>query len=232
MLFAGVGIFGSNIALSRAAAKTSDRGPILRTAILMAMISSVLAGLVCLVALPYLMPQKARHLVTLAQVFVLVIPVQHIARNLMAVDQGTGNFRNFNITRAINYPLYVILIIPLVLCGVKELHWYVTTLLAAYVIATCVRLLLALRSTPVVGTIHPPLPILRDSVRFGLAGIVEPVYLQMDKAILLWLLDARSLGIYTAALSASAVLNGIANLLALSLSPRQHKALRAQGFPR
>lgn len=230
MLFVGIGIFGSNIALSRAAAKFADREPIIRTAFLMAILSSCVTSIACFVALPYLLPPGERHLLTLARVFVLVIPVQHIGLNLMAVDQGAGNFRYFNITRAINYPLYVVMVILLSVCGLTQLHWYVTALLAAYVAATGIRGLVAFRSMRIRGRFYPPAVILRDSIHFGLAGIVEPVYLHVDKAILLWLLDTRALGIYTAALSASAVLNGIARSSGLIAFTKAAQSPTGSGF--
>jgi antigen flippase len=215
MLFAGIGIFGSNIALARASAKTVDHGHVIRTAILLALMTSILTAIVCYIALPYLMPQDEKNLVVIARIFVIFILLNHLGLNLIAVDQGAGNFKSFNITRALLNPIYVLFLIVLWLCGVKELIWYVASLLIANFVVVLIRLVRALRTSKLWGTLYSPVSAIKQSLHFGLAGMAIPVYLQADKAMLLWLLGAENLGFYTVGLSASEIIGSVTSSMGM-----------------
>jgi antigen flippase len=232
MMFAGLGLFGSNIAIARASAKLDDHSSVLRAAIVLAFITSAISALVCFMALPWLMPQVESHLVALGRLFVLVIPLNHLALNLIAVDQGSGNFKTFNFTRAILNSLYVIILLGLWVFGIREIRWFVVALLVGNLAAVIVRLFLAIRRYPIAGKLYSLASILKQSIHFGLAGIAQPVYLQADKVLMLWLLGTKNLGLYMVALSASAVIGSVtfsAGLVSFTIAAHADKG---DGFER
>jgi len=232
MMFAGLGIFGSNIAIARASAKLDDHDSVLRTAIVLAFITSCLSSLVCFMALPWLMPQAQSHLIALARLFVLFIPLNHLALNMIAVDQGSGNFKNFNFTRAILNPVYVIMLLGLWVFGIREIRWFAVAFLAGNLAVVIVRLFLAIRRYPIAGKLYSLASILKQSIHFGLAGIAQPVYLQADKALMLWLLGTKNLGLYMVALSASAVIGSITRSAGLVSFTMAAQADKGDGFDR
>jgi enterobacterial common antigen flippase len=208
-VFAAVTIFGSNIALARAAAKEHDRGAITRTAFVLGLVTSLLGIILCYPAIPWLLPPAESHLIGIARIFVAFIPLNHLALNLIAIDQGVGDFRRFNLTRAILNPLYLGIVIVLWLSEITTVKWLVIALLAANGGVVALRSILACQCNPILGKLFSPFKILKQSVRFGLAGIADPLYQQADKALLLWLLGPENLGTYVVALSASAVVGSI-----------------------
>lgn len=230
MMFAGLGIFGCNIAIARVSAKVDDHGAIIRTAIVLAFITSAFSSLVCFMALPWLMPQAESHLVSLARLFILFIPLNHLSLNIIAVDQGSGNFKNFNFTRAILNPSYVIILVCLWLLGIREVRWFAIALLVATITAVVVQLFLAVRRQSFIGKLYSPVKLVKQSIHFGLAGAAQPLYLQADKAILLWLLGAENLGLYVVALSASAVIGSITNSAAMVSFTAAAQVKRGEGF--
>ena len=210
-VFAAIGIFGTNIALARAAAKTSRHDAVIRTSILLAVLTGTLASVACYLALPYLLPQDSRHLLGLSRLFVAFILLNHLSLNVVAVDQGAGNFKRFNLTRMLLYPVYVAFLVVMWVWDVRQVAWAAVGLLVANGTVVVVRLLLALKDMPIRGPLYSPRETLRESVRFGLVGAAQPLYLHADKAILLWLLGAENLGLYVVALSASAAIGSITN---------------------
>jgi O-antigen/teichoic acid export membrane protein len=108
------------------------------------------------------------------------------------------------------YPAYVGLIVLLWSFGWARVSAFAGALLIASAAAAVYCLFHALRSFRLAGALFPPLRIVRQGLQYGLARAVETLYLYADRALLLWLLDVRELGLYTAALAASGVINSLA----------------------
>lgn len=231
-IFAAVGIFGTNVALARAAARTTRYDQVIRTSILLALASGSLASVACYLSLPYLLPQASRHLLGLSRLFVAFILLNHLSLNVVAVDQGAGNFKRFNLTRMLLYPVYVAFLVAMWVYDVRQVAWAAVGLLVANAAVVVVRLILALRDMPLRGPLYSPATTLRESVRFGLVGAAQPLYLHADKAILLWLLGAENLGLYVVALSASAAIGSITSSAGMVSFTMAAQAEPGQGFER
>ncbi len=231
-VFAAIGIFGTNIALARAAAKTGRYDEVIRTSILLALISSAVASILCYFSLPYLLPEANMHLLGISRLFVAFIVLNHLALNLIAVDRGAGHFKRFNLTRAVLYPVYVTFLIGMWATGVRQVKWAAIGLLLANLVVVLMRLVLALKDMSIWGRLYSPVKAIKESIRFGLAGAAMPLYLQADKAILLWLLGTENLGLYAVALSASAAVGSITNSAAMVSFTVAAQAERGEGFAR
>jgi len=229
-VFAAIGIFGTNIALARAAAKTDRYDQVIRTSILLALITATLSSIACYLLLPQLLPQAEQQLLNLSRLFVIFIILNHLALNLIAVDQGAGNFKRFNFTRAVLYPVYVSFLIGMWIYGVREVKWAAIGLLTANLAVVLVRLSLVVKDMKLWGRLYSPVSAIKESIRFGLVGAAMPLYLQADKAILLWLLGAENLGLYVVALSASAAIGSITNSAAMVSFTAAAQVQRGEGF--
>ncbi|MHC4131451.1 MAG: lipopolysaccharide biosynthesis protein [Planctomycetota bacterium] len=208
-VFASFGLAGIPIAIAKISAKCNDLGSIARSAIVLALMTSTISSLACYISLPWLIPQAEGHLVSLARLFILVIPLTRFVINSISIDQGIGNFKHFNLKRAIANPAYVALLFCLWLFNIREVRWCVIALLTGHLAAFIVWLFLAARKHAFIGKLYSLAKIIKHSIRFSMAGIFQQLYLHVDKILMLWLLGTRNLGLYTVALSASTVMGSI-----------------------
>jgi len=208
-LFAGFGVNGIVFALGRISAVIDDYASLIRSGMVLAFLTSIVSMVACYIAVPWILPESESHLITLTRIFILVIPLNRWILNLNAIDQGCGNFKQFNLIRSIINPVYVLLLVMLWILGMNRVYWCVIALLAGNLAAVVVWLILHLPKYSFFGELYPLKKIVVTSIPFGLAGIFQSLYLQIDKALMLWLLGTRELGFYTVALSASAVVGSI-----------------------
>lgn len=209
-IFAGIGSLGTDIVFSRMAARKHDVDTITRTAVLMSLCTAVVATFACFLLLPRLLPAEQANVLPIARLFLLFIPINHLGMNLLAIDQGAGNFRRFNIARMLLYPANLVLILLVWFVGLGGVLPFAAALLAANAMAVMYLLFSVGRSIKFAGTLFSLLRIGAESVRFGIARMVETLYLYADKTLLLWLLNVDELGLYTAAVAASGVINSVA----------------------
>lgn len=229
-LFAAIGILGTNIAISRVAAKAQDLAAVYRSAVLVSFFTSSLSMLACYLAIPQLIPSDQKHLVDLSQIFVIYIFANHVGLNLLAVDQGAGNFRSLNFTRAMLNPLFLFAILALFLWEHVNVFWIVMALLAANYSVVLVRAFLAFRRRDILGSLFSPKDIVKQSLHFGLAGIASPMYQHVDKTMLLWLLGVENLGVYVVALSVSGVAGSITGAAGILTLTQSAQAKLGEGF--
>ena len=122
-IFAAVGGMGVGVALARRAACTADLARLTRTAIVLTLATSTIATICCAAVLPWLMAEVDGVSRSAAWYFLPYIVFNHVALGLIAIDQGAGRFRQFNLTRLIINPAYLLLIVGLWLSGTREVHW-------------------------------------------------------------------------------------------------------------
>ncbi len=145
----------------------------------------------------------------MAKFFILVIPFQRLVMNLNSIDQGRGDFRQFNRIRSIMNPTYVLLLFLLWLAGFRTVFGCVAAMLAANAAPVMVWFFTAASKYSFRGPLYSLTDIFKQSIPFSLAGIFYEVYLHIDKALMLWFLGTRDLGIYTVALAASSVVGSV-----------------------
>ncbi len=209
-IFAGVGSLGTDIVFSRMAARKHDVDTITRTALLMSLCTASIATAVCFLLLPVLLPTEQAGVLPIARLFLLFIPINHLGMNLLAIDQGAGNFRRFNVARMLLYPANLALILIVWGVGRSGVLSFAGALLTANAFAVAYLVCSIGRSVHFTGTLFSLLRIGAESVKYGIARMVETLYLYADKTLLLWLLNVDELGLYAAAVAASGVINSVA----------------------
>lgn len=206
-----LGLFGTNIAIARCAAKVSDLNSVTRSALLVGLVTAVLTTITCYLLLPMLMPGAKHNLLAIAKLYLVFILLSHLASNLMAIDQGAANFRRLNLIRIIFNPVFILCLLILWIVGLNHVLWISLAMLFSYSVFVLVLLCSFLRNCELIGKLYPPIKIAIESVSFGIVGIVNVSYEHTDKLLLLWLLGTRDLGLYTVALAVSSAVLGALN---------------------
>lgn len=232
MLFGSFGVTGIYIAIGRIAARTDDYAGLVRSGIVLTLMTSSISATACYFALPWLMPPKETHLVPLAQLCILLMPLIRCVLNLNAIDQGRGDFRQFNLIRSIMNPVYVLLLSVIWLLDIGNVKWCVITLILGYAAPVVVWMFTAIQRYSLIGKLYSLKDIFKQSIPFSLAGIFQVLYLQVDKALMLWLLGTKDLGFYTVGLSASAVVGSITTSAGMVSFTMAAQANHGEGFGR
>ena len=231
-IFAGLGLFGTDVAISRAAAQ--ERGgrlqALTRTAFVLGLGTAAVSMAIGYMVLPLLLPGDRAHLLRLTNLFLAFILLNHLGLNLIAVDQGAGSFRRFNLSRVILYPTHLFLLLGIWLTGLRGIFWFALAALLAQASVVLFRSGLAWRECPLRGPLFPPGRLLRQGLTFGLARAVETVYQYADKALLLWLLGVHQLGLYAAAVTAGGAINSLANSSGMVTFTMAAQSAPARGF--
>jgi O-antigen/teichoic acid export membrane protein len=213
-IFAAIGLFGVGTALARVAAKEHNLEALTRTGLVLGLGFALCASALCYFIMPLLLKGQGVYFVTMSQWFVLFIFVNHITLVFVSLDQGSGNFKQFNWTRLMVNPLFLGLVIVIWLASRSQVFLFVLALLAANLVVLVVRMVKFMRVSRLFGPVYPLGLVARDAARYGVADLFRPLYANVDKALFLYLLGVRDLGLYTVALAAS----GVAGILATAIS--------------
>ncbi len=231
-VFAYIGLFGTSFSIARLAAKEEDVDSVSRSGLLLAVLTSLVTAFIGYFLLPFLIPAEKHQVLPLARFFLLYIPVCQIGSNLVAIDQGSGNFFRLNFIRVLQSPLFIACLTIIFVLKLSGLIWFVTAFLVASTIVVLSRMILLIRDYGIRGRMYSVIKILRGGVSFGLVGIGVQIYTYIDRILLLWLLEPRYMGLYVVALSASSVIKSITTSMGLVSFTITAQASRAEGFSR
>ncbi len=229
-VFAGIGIFGVNMALARFAGQGWAADGLVKTALKASLVTSALSALLCWLLLPILLPADKHQLLPVAYWFVMFIPLNHLALNLQGIDHGAGNFRWLNITRAVLYPVFFTGIALCWWLATDKVFWVAVALLIANGSVVVLRLVVRLKSLWSTEAGVASTTLLRASSPFVVASIVTILYMQMDKALLVWLLAPAEIGWYVAAFAAAGSVNVLNGALGIVQFSTAAQAVPGHGF--
>lgn len=231
-LFAATGGLGVGVALARRAGKAPDLAKLVRTGLLLTLLTGTVAAIVCAVAIPWLLPGDDKIVRQGAYAFMPFILFNHVALAMVAIDQGAGWFARMNWTRLIVNPVYLILVVALWLAGIRDIRWFVISLVVANGAVASVRVGLGVRQAPLLGPMEPVKRVFREALPFGLAGLLNPLTQSADKALLLYLLGTAQLGFYSVALTAASAVNSLAGAAGTVSFGMSSQAKDREGFDR
>ena len=209
-LFAAMGGMGVSVALARRAGRAHDLARVIRTGLLLTLLTGTGVAVLCAAAIPWLLPGNDTVLRNAAYVFVPFIIFNQVSLAMIAIDQGAGWFAQMNWTRLIVNPVYLLFVVVLWFTGVRDVGWFVIGLLIANAAVAFARVTLAVQHAPVPGQMEPVNALFREALPYGLAGLLGALAASADKALLLYLLGTAQLGFYTVALAAASVVNSLA----------------------
>lgn len=229
-VFAGIGILGVNMAIARFAGQGLTSCGLVKTATKTALLTGVLSALICGLLLPFLLPEAKHDLLPAAYLFILFIPLNHLALNLQGVDHGGGNFRWLNATRALLYPVFFSGIILCWWFATDKVFWVVVALLVANGCVVLLRLSVKLKSFRYAGRSVTSTALFKESYPYVAASIIAILYMQMDKALLVWLLAPEEIGWYVAAFAAAGSVNVLNSALGIVQFSAAAQAVPGHGF--
>lgn len=230
-IFAGIGILGVDMAIARLAGQGHDADTLVRTAIRAALMTGILTAIICGLLLAVLLPPAKHTLLSAAYFFTLFIPLNHLALNLQGIDHGLGNFYWLNTTRALLYPIFFT---GLAICwwfAIDKVFWVAAALLAANGSVVCLRLVARRKNHWFSGQAVESATLLNESRPFVAASIVSIMYMQMDKALIVWLLSPEEIGWYVAAFAAAGSVNILNSALGIVQFSAAAQAQSGYGFP-
>jgi O-antigen/teichoic acid export membrane protein len=165
--------------------------------------------------LPLLLPPDKQHLLSVAFLFLLFIPLNHLALNLQGIDHGRGNFKWLNLTRAALYPIFFSGLVLTWWYAQDLVLWVICSLLVANGCVVFLRLVSKHESFTSLELALSSETLLKESFPFILASVVAIIYMQIDKAVLIWILPREEIGWYVAAFAAAGVVNVLSNSLGI-----------------
>jgi len=231
-VFAAIGGMGVSVSLARRAGRGADLARVIRTGLLLTMLTGTVTAALCAIAIPWLLPGDDTILRKAAYVFVPYIIFNQVSLAMIAIDQGAGWFGRMNWTRLIVNPVYLALVIVLWLAGIRDVFWFVVSLLIAGGAVAFARVGLALWHAPIPGSVEPVKTVFGEALPYGLAGLLGGATGAADKALLLYLLGTTQLGFYTVAMTAASVVNSLAGAAGTVTFGMSTQAKEREGFDR
>jgi O-antigen/teichoic acid export membrane protein len=216
-LFAGIFSFGANSGIGIISAKIKNTNILYPTVVLFSLVSSVIGMLIAYILIPYFLDETTVHLLPIINTFLLFIVFNHITKNVLAIEQGKGNFKLYNLLRTSINPIYLILLIFLYFFGIISVKNVIISLLTANAVIMILSLLIVIKNIKGIKKgvkLFPFKEIINKSIPFGVADLSTPIYLYLDKILILWFIGTVGLGYYTVAQSASNVLTVVSSSIA------------------
>lgn len=198
-----VSLLGFNNAFSLCAANERRyKGTFERQALWLGMILSTVWGVAGWFAMAWLVPRDNPDLLWLSRLSLLNVPVFVLTSNLMAIDQGAGDLRQFNIARNILTPVYLVLLLAATALSLHKVSWFILALIFANLAVLGYRLAVVEWRQP--RGPHIALPDLaKKGLPFWITGIAAVFRDNAERLLLLFLLGPTALGFFVVASTAS-----------------------------
>jgi O-antigen/teichoic acid export membrane protein len=220
MIIGVVALVGANSSLSLLVAKEREKkGAFEWQALSLGLPLSILGAVIGWVAMPLLVPTDNPDLLWLSRVNLIYIPLYVLTAFLMAIDQGCGDFRRFNIARNILAPVYLVLLVAIWMSGLRDVIWFIYALLAANLAVLAYRVAV-IRWDQIGDHATAPSRLFQTGISFWITGIVGILRENAARLLLMFLLGPASLGLFVVAFTASAAHLNVSKSLNLIIFSR------------
>lgn len=152
--------------------------------------------------MPYLLPRDRFYLLPIARFCLLLIPLDIFSQILLGIEHGRMRWKRYNLVRASFYFFYLISICFIWAWRKAEVRWFVWAFLASHLLAVLLRVAIQRKSFSL-GKLRLAqcARLLRAGWPYFWATAVNLLSLQLDKILVVGLLDAEAAGIYAVALT-------------------------------
>jgi O-antigen/teichoic acid export membrane protein len=240
-IFAGLGIMGTNWALTReVAAHPEKEADLARTVVVLGLLQAGLFMSLGYWLIPHLLPGDKQHLAGLTRLYLcLYLPLNFITLNLIGLEHGRLRWRRFNLARGSIALPYLIFLLVFWWARVSQVYWFILALLVSNLFTLiCCLFMRGLEIFKGRIRLTGALSLLKQGFPFFLASISGVLASQMDKALVVGLLPAELVGYYAVAFtfaSAHSSLGGALGVtsfaaLANETDPYQQGAYLAKVF--
>src|ERR1700722_12901080 len=150
--------------------------------------------------LSWLLPTDRGHLLPVARLFLLLLPLDILNQVLLAVEHGRMRWRRYNLLRLSFFIFYFILIGLIGVTKRIQIRWFVAAFLASQLLSLLVRIWVH-RNSFVWGKslLQECSHLIRQGMPFFGATISNLISLQLDTILVVWLFNAEAAGIYAVA---------------------------------
>jgi O-antigen/teichoic acid export membrane protein len=228
-----IGLMGAQFVVARRAARDpASRQQLSRSVIRFGMLSGLVTiGAVAVLAFT-LLPAEKTSLAPLCVVCALALPLEQTRLLLLAVDQGSGNFRRYNVVQLITSLVLPCLLLVMWINGQTSVTSLVLLTLVAPVVGLSLRWVLGDERRMHPAPAAPSVPtLLKEGSPYLLSSAVGDIYGRLDSFLILWLASFSAQGLYAAAVPAAGLLMVAPDALALfsfNATSRQGEAMSVQ----
>ena len=179
---------------------------------------------------PSLDSGQNEYLLRYIVIFFIFIPLFQIRTNLAAVDQGRGNFKLLNVSRAILYPIFFVGLVYSWYFSEDRLLGAVIALLIGNGAVILFRLFAAFRLDVFGSVTLSPLKLFREGLPYQATVFLQLSSQYVDQILLLWLLNPVDLAMYVVARSSASVISSLPSSLGLISLSQATQLDRDTGF--
>jgi O-antigen/teichoic acid export membrane protein len=203
MILSNLGLMGLNWALAREVGSDPGReADWVSAAVALGIAASLVYFVLGFLMVPFLLPSDRQHLVPLTRACLLLIPLDVVNQILLAVDHGRMRWRRYNFARVSFFIFYAILICSVWAERKTTVRWFVWAFLIAHLIAVLIRLGMQAGSffsgkLRIAECRH----LMRSGLPFFWAGASNLLTLQLDKVLVVGLMNMEAVGIYAVAVA-------------------------------
>jgi O-antigen/teichoic acid export membrane protein len=212
-----MGLLGTQFAVARRSAMAPDgRAGLRRSVLKLGFLTGVMTlGVVSLLAV-LLLPDDKQFLAPLCAMCALAQPLEHVRLLLLAVDQGAGAFRRFNIVTLATSAVLPVALLMAWCVGVMSVFTAAILVLFAPAVGLLVWAWLSdYHADWHTGPPTSPRVLLREGAPYWVSAAVCDLYSRLDQFLFLSLASLVAQGYYSAAVPAAGMLLVGADALAL-----------------
>ena len=204
IILTNLGLMGCNWALARQVAGDSgSEADYVCNAAAVGLAASLLYFILGYLLIPYLLPRDRIYLLSLTRFCLLLIPLDIFSQILLGIEHGRMRWQRYNFVRASFFIFYLLFVCWIWASRKADVRWFVWAFLASHLLAVLLRLgiqrkSLCQRESALRGM--PQLTSLRTAPYFW-ATASNLFSAQLDKILVVGLLDAQAAGIYAVALT-------------------------------
>ena len=203
IILTNLGLMGCNWALARqVAGDAANESNHVCNAAVVGLAASSLYFILGYMLLPYVLPKDRIYLLSLTRFCLLLIPLDIFSQILLGIEHGRMRWQRYNFVRASFFIFYSIFVCLIWASRKGEVRWFVWAFLVSHLLAVLLRLGIQ-RKSFARGKVHLAecLHLLRSGLPYFWATATNLFSSQLDKILVVSLLDAQAAGIYAVALT-------------------------------
>lgn len=203
IILTNLGLMGCNWALARQVAGDSgSEADRVCNAAAVGLAASLLYFILGYLLIPYLLPRDRIYLLPLTRFCLLLIPLDIFSQILLGIEHGRMRWRKYNFVRASFFIFYLMFVCWIWASRKADVRWFVWAFLASHLLAVVLRLGIQ-RESFARGKVQlvECLKLLRSGLPYFWAAACNLFSAQLDKILVVSLLDAQAAGIYAVALT-------------------------------
>jgi len=210
-LIAGIGILSLNEAATYRTSKSgTDTSKVISSGFWLALCLSFITILIGILLLPYLLGPERKELLSLSQIYILIyLPFNFIYLILFSSDLGQLLFKRYNLIRLIQPMVYIVGLISIWIMDNVTVEKVVYVVLLSTVLSAIIKIMQDNRKIMIKPSWNEVKKLLSTGFSFHTTNLLTFANTEMDRLIIITLLDNTNVGIYAVAITIASVGQGM-----------------------